>query len=208
MVFLLPYICIITFLFTFSSVVLRVKPVLKPSILKSMAGTKKKRERALVPSYRKVYSVYQYDREKFARIYKKLQAVSIRLNNPKIYYRVNPYKILSRCYVLDEEGYKQSLGDERHIFRYKVLQSIFNEIGQYLIIAYELLPNEDVIKYLFKRTNLILYESENSYQAELYETIDEPIKTRIKTHITLLRGLYKGLGIEEAVRQTKEKHKL
>lgn len=171
-----------------------------------MERVKKQKKKLLVPSYKKVYSVYQYDREKFAKIYKKLQAISLRFNDPSIYNRVNPYKILSRCYITDKEGYRQSLGDEQHIFRYKALQSIFDEIGQYLIVAYELIPNEDVIKYLFRRTNLILYATGNSFQAELYETIDKPIKTRIKIYITLLRALYKGIEIEEAIQLVRDQY--
>ena len=164
-----------------------------------------KKEKKEVPSYKKVYSVYQYDRLKYAAIYKKIQKAALKYDH-SIFTRTSPYRVLRLCYVKDEFNKFAHLGDEKHIFRYKALQNILKEIADYLIIAYEILPNEDVLQYLFKRTHILLYYQENYSQAELFETISSSIYTRIKVHITLLKCLQKGMEIEEAVNFTMKKH--
>lgn len=165
-----------------------------------------KRIRFSVPSYKKVYSVYQYNRHKYSDIYKKIQALSFKYDN-NIFNRVNPYRVLQLCYIKNAENKPKHLGDEKHIFRYKALDSVLKEIGDYLVIAYEL-ENSDVLKYLFRKTHLILYTSKEFNQAELFETCSKPIGIRLKTHITLLRYIQKGYEIEEAIKLTREKHKI
>ena len=63
---------------------------------------KKKRIRHLIPSYKKVYTVYQYDRVKFARIFKKIQSLSYKYGR-HIFDKTNPYKVLQLCYLRDEK---------------------------------------------------------------------------------------------------------
>lgn len=164
--------------------------------------SKNKRIRYAIPTYKKVYSVYQYDRSKYSKIFKKLQALALKYDS-NIFYRTNPYRVLDLCYKLDKKGKLQRLGDERHIFRYCVLQNILKEIADYLLITYEL-PSEDVLTYLFRRTHIILFTDEN--QAELLETIRTPINIRLKVHITLLKCLRAGMEIEDAVITARNKH--
>ncbi len=168
---------------------------------------KKKRIRHTIPTYKKIYTVYQYDRVKFVRIFKKIQALAYKYGR-HIFDNTNPYKVLQLCYLRDENGNLQHIGDEKHIYRYRTLQNVLKEIADYLFIAYELENNSNVLKYLFKRTHIIVFTQENEQQAELFEAYRMPLKARLKIHITLLRYLQKGYEIEEAVRLTKEKYEL
>lgn len=170
------------------------------------AAKKKKRIRSPIPSYKKVYSTYQYDRNKFAQIYKRIQKLAL-IYDYNIFYRTNPYRVLDLCYQLDQTGNRQSLGDEKHIFRYRALQNVLKEIGDYLVTVYEF-RSPDVLKYLFNKTHLIIYKSGEYNQAELLETISLPIKVRLKTHIALLRYLKNGYEIEDAVELTRKTQKV
>ncbi len=169
---------------------------------------KKKRVRYSIPGYKKVYSVYQYDRLKYSAIFKRVQQLALKYS-PEIFKKAAAYKVLALCYLRDEFGELQSLGDEKHIFRYKVLNDVLKEIADYLLIAYELSTQTDVLLYLFRKTHIILYYQQNGdCQAELFETCNKDIQKRLKIHITLLRYLQKGLEIEEAVNMTRFKHNL
>ena len=163
-----------------------------------MAVVKRKRIRYKIPCYKKIYSVYQYDQKKYHKIYKKIQQLAIKYNE-SIFYNTNPYRVLSLCYVKDEENQRKHLGDIKHIFRYKTLENIFKEIANYILITYEILPDNDVLKYLFKRTHIVVYAENGNCQAELFETFDKSLTTRLKVHIEILRNLQKGIEIEKAV---------
>lgn len=169
---------------------------------------RKKRVRYSIPTYKKVYSVYQYDRIKYSAIFKRVQKLALKYS-PEIFKKTAAYKVLDLCYLRDEFGELQSLGDEKHIFRYKTLNNIFKEIADYLLIAYELSAQTDVLLYLFRKTHIIVYYQQNGdSQAELFETCNKDIQERLKIHITLLRYLQKGVEIEEAVNITRLKHNL
>ena len=120
---------------------------------------KKKRIHFKIPTYKKVYSAYKYNSTKYHKIFKKIQALAIKYNE-KIYHNSARYRVLNLCYVRDKEGKRQSAGDERHIYRNRALQDVLKEIADYLIITYGLLPRGDVLKYLFRRTHLIVYPYE------------------------------------------------
>ena len=160
-----------------------------------------KRIRYNIPTYKKVYSVYQYHRNKYSSIFKKIQALALKYDE-SIFYKTSPYRVLDICYKRDKHGHLQHLGDERQIFRYKALENVLKEIANYILIAYEIMPCPDVLNYLYKRTHLIIYD-EN--QAELLETIGKPITIRLKTHITLLKCLHAGMEIENAVQIARAK---
>lgn len=164
-----------------------------------MSATKK-RIRPLVPSYKKVYATYQFDWEKYAMIYKKVQNLAIKFNDKEIYNRVNPYRVLDLCYVL-ENGKKQPLGDERHIFRYKTLEKVRRLIAKELLNHYELSTDESVLKYLYKRTGIALEVQKGQEGAEIAHLWNKSIKVRLIVNMRLLKGLRKGLEIEEAVKQ-------
>lgn len=165
-----------------------------------MSATKN-RIRPLVPSYKKVYATYQFDWEKYAMIYKKLQGLACRFNDKEIYNRVNPYRVLDLCYVLDENGKKQPLGDERHIFRYKTLEKVRKLIANELLERYNISTDVSVLKYLYKRTGIVLEVQRGQEGAEIARLWDKPIRERLSINLKLLRGLRKGLEIEQAVKQ-------
>jgi hypothetical protein len=147
----------------------------------------------VIPSYKRVYSVYQFDWEKYASIYKKIQTLSFKYGK-HIFDKTNPYKVLERCYI-EENGEKVELGDQKHIFRLKTLQNLYTLIAIELKEHYNLLMSDDVLNYLFKRTKIRFYPFEN--QAELLSPEKQTIKTRLLIHIQLLRLLRKGLDLEE-----------
>lgn len=162
----------------------------------------KKRIRPLVPSYKKVYSPYQYDWDKYASIYKKIQELAIKLNNPQIYHRVNPYRVLDLCYLFDENGNRQDLGDEKHIFRYKTLEKVRRAIAKELLETHNLCTDVSVLKYLYKRTGIVLEMQNTHAWAELANIWELPIKERLTINLRILKNLRKGLEIEEAVKKS------
>ena len=162
--------------------------------------------------FKKIYSVYQFDWFKYAKIYSKLQYLSLEYDS-KIFNNVNPYRVLKLCYLRDKKGNKIHLGDEPHIFRYAIYHRILNEIAEFLTIAYELEQNKDVLNYLTKRTNIVVYNTDEEQKddkekdilcAEFQDLKNKPFDIRFKVHCRLLKGLYKGLEIEEAVEEARK----
>jgi hypothetical protein len=166
---------------------------------------KKQRVRYSIPNYKKVYSVYQYDVPEYKKIFKKIHNLAIKYG-ADIFNRTSAYKVLERCYLRDEQGNKNHLGDARHIFRYKVLQAICKEIADYILIAYEIIP--ETLEYMYNRTHLYLAYSQEYSQAELIETNNLPVNERLKISIALLRRLKDGAEIETAVKETRDLYKI
>ena len=164
-----------------------------------------KRVRYKIPSYRKVYSLYVYNRAKYGKIYKKLQRVALKYNE-SIFYRVNPYRVLDLCYVY-KDGKLQHLGDERHIYRYRALESILAKLAQVIQERYNLLLCNDVLLYLFKRTGIVFYNDGEDTQAELIAVYRRGIRARITANLMLLRLIKSGLEVEEAVNEVNSKLK-
>ncbi len=162
--------------------------------------TRKKRVRYKIPTYKKVYSVYQYDQKKYNGIYKKLHKLALKYDE-NIYYRVNPYDILRLCYVRTDTNQLEKLGDKEHIFRYKAYHNILSEIANILLEKYEISQTPDVLKYLFKRTGLTFYlNSDNQSQVEDIFTLDMELKDKINYHTRLLRLLKTGMELEIVVK--------
>ncbi len=170
-----------------------------------MSATKK-RIRPLVPSYKKVYAVYQFDWDKYAMIYKKIQKTACQLNDKEIFNRVNPYRVLDLCYTLDKNGKRQSLGDERHIFRYKTLEKVRRLIAKELLEHYNLCKDVSVLKYLYKHTGIALEVHKGQEGAEISHLWNRPIRERLTANIKLLRNLRAGLEIEDAVKMKQIKN--
>lgn len=158
----------------------------------------KKRIRYKIPCYKKVYSVYAYNKAKYGKIYKRLQQLALKYD-ASIFYKVNPYRVLKLCYVY-KKGRLQSLGDERHIFRYKALRRVLSAVAEEIISAYDLCLCPEVIQYLYKRTGIALYVSGEDTEAEYRPLYKRDLNLRLRTNIELLRQLRKGLEVEEAVR--------
>lgn len=150
-----------------------------------------------IPSYKRVYSVYQFNQQKYNKIFKKVQALAFKYG-AHIHDKAQRYKVLELCYCR-REGKRVHLGDEKHIFRYKALHNICDCVASELRERHNLLIREDVLSYLYKRTGLIYYFDCLGESAELKQAIRKPLKERIKIAIRLLRGLRdKALSIEQA----------
>ena len=169
------------------------------------SGNVTKRIRYQIPYYKKVYTVYQYRRNTYSKIFKQIQALALKYDH-NIFYRTSAYRVLDLCYKLDSNGKRQHLGDEKHIFRYPALESVLNMIADCLLRKYQLLPRADVLHYLFKRTGIIIYNDNEEMQAELYQTIRKPIGMRLKANIMLLKCLHAGMEIEDAASNVKKKY--
>lgn len=165
----------------------------------------KKRIRYKIPSYRKVYSLYVYNRSKYSRIYKRLQKLAL-LYDSNIFYRVNPYSVLRQCYVY-KEGHLQHLGDEPHIFRYKALSKVLSAVAKELIRAYDLYLCPDVLAYIYKRTGIMLYVEGEDTEAEYMPVYRDTIDIRLRANVELLRQLKKGVEVEDAIKQVRSKLK-
>ncbi len=136
----------------------------------NLVPEKKKRVRHTIPTYKKVYTVYGYDRVKFARIFKKVQALAYKYGR-HIFDNTNPYKVLKLCYLRDKNGKLKHIGDEKHIYRCKTLHNILKEIADYLFIAYELENNSDVLNiFLNELILLFIHKRMNSKQSYLKRT--------------------------------------
>lgn len=164
---------------------------------------KKKRFKYPIPTYKRVYSAYVYDQPRYNKIFKKVQELALKYGK-EIYERTERYRVLNLCY-LRINGKLQSLGDEKHIFRYKVLHKVLNRIAEILLKKYKLSSEYDVCCYLYQRTNIALFVSDEHYpQAEIMDTYNKPLYERLYIHIKLLRLLKLGVEIEDAAELTKK----
>lgn len=161
-------------------------------------GFFKKRVRKEIPTYKKVYSVYQYDREKYMSIWAKIRKLALKFDNPTIFFNVNPYSVLRHCYIKDY-GELQHLGDEKHIFRMPVLKAIQKELYTYssqplqkIFLAKELSWEQHGI--------IFYYDFKDGGEGEIKGTQLLSIKERLKAHIKLLRYLRKGYNLQKAMR--------
>lgn len=151
----------------------------------------------LVPTYKKVYSLYQFDWKKYAAIWKRIQKVALKYDT-EIFTKTSPYRVLNLCYTLDENGKRQSLGDEKHIFRFKTLEKVRRLIAKELLGSYDLCRDVSVLKYLYKRTGIVLEVQKGQEGAEIAHIWDRPIRERLSINMDLLRGLRDRLEIEDA----------
>lgn len=174
---------------------LNLPDVLDLKLIATTPRQKTKRKRGL-PSYKKVYSVYVSDRDKYTNIFKKLNKLAEKLNNPDIVLNASPYKILNHCYIY-EDGEKKHQGDEKHIFRYRSLHKIYELIYQYgkspvgkLQLTCELEWEQQGVSFY--------WDWETGGEACIISSQDLPLKQRIKIHIKMLRLLRSGYDIKRA----------
>lgn len=122
------------------------------------------------------------------------------------------YKVRKYCYILDEDGKKQLLSDEKHIYRIKTLQKIYLLLFEHC--GFSPFANESVIKRLKctpvenwtlwetatmvrieeldKKGYTVHFDEEFGNQLEIKGTEMKSIKERLKAHISLLRRLKRG----------------
>jgi len=158
---------------------------------RSGAVKKKKRIRFKVPTYKKFYSIWQYDRLKFREL------LNIHLKSPATSPFKNQWEILDECFVRDNKGLKLRDCDEAHIFRAGVLQRVYEKIFDYTGVMFIENPEYYESMKVIKENGLNIYPAEG--QAEIDGTWQESIENRLRIHIKLLRLLREGFSIGEAV---------
>ena len=152
---------------------------------KTDVPNKHKRVRYAEPTYRKFYSVIQYDRKKFRRI------LNMKLNGYKCLKDLTQDDILKLCYIKDEGGRLIYDSDEKHIYRYATLQRLYNILYNYTAIS----PFEKAEYVKIHRLNCWVTEQ----QAEIDGTCYLPLGERVRIYIRLLRLLKAGIKLKEAL---------
>lgn len=199
----------------------------KNNIVSFLDNPIKKRIHYKIPHFKNVYSVYQYDRKKYTEIWKKVRKLAIKFDNPDIFFRVSAYSVLRHCYIKKNNEFKK-LCDEKHIFRYKKLHNIYDEIAQEILQGQNLLPFDG---FILKKDGLNIYLNVYNEEFEWYDdkiknykkfkgskyvavsaeiegTENLPLAKRLKIHIELLRLLRQSIKIKKAVKNIKKKFKL
>lgn len=168
-----------------------------------------KRIRYAIPTYRKCYAVYAYDREKYMNIFRKLRKLAIKYNDKEIYFKADIYKILNHCYFRTKNGNKKYLGDERHIFRYKTLHKIQQELAQYVEIpiresiesAYD--NGSGLLLWQTVYNNKVTLEAEIKGVSQIFCNLSSSfgLKQQVLIHLHLLRLLRKRCNVKTAVQE-------
>ena len=83
-----------------------------------------KRVRYEVPKFIKFYSLYQYDRNKFAELLKIWLETEAGKNRTLETLKAKQTEILELCYIRDENGKPLKDSDEKHIYRVNVLSTL------------------------------------------------------------------------------------
>ena len=159
---------------------------------------KKKRIRPPVPTFVKFYPLYQYDRLKFRVLLNEWLNSDEGRNRTKKTLIKKQNDILEQCYIRDENG-KIRYSDEKHIFRFSSLHNEINGIHEQIYRLSKLAP-------ISSRTEifgLVLYAEDK--QAEIVNSWNLPVKTRVLLHLELLRNLRKGYGVQEAIDRAKSR---
>lgn len=179
------------------------------------------------PDYMKVYSVYAYDKVKAHKFYKQKKEEAKKKKDPDIYYSINPYDVIQMFIVRNKDGTKKHLKDEKHIFRRRSLDLIYQEIGKRLIVGQKInlfecqefnfsgvrvyydYYDDKPYEYKTSRDGWKDFKGEefNNISGELDNTQHLPICKRLKIHILLLRLLRQGMTIEKAVDEVEERFK-
>lgn len=153
----------------------------------------------IFPTYKKFYSVYQFNWEEYAKRFSKIRKRAYSLYygaSPKKALKYwldnNPHKIAKDYYILNEIGEPIHLGDEKHIYRISTLITIHRLIYNYC-------DREINQKRITTQYGLILHHEDQ--EAELENTWQLPIKQRLKLHIQVLRNLQNGKTLEESTKE-------
>ncbi len=142
----------------------------------------------------------------------------------RVHYKVPTYKKADKI----NQNILNYKDNQRHIFRYKALDRIYQEIAKEILQGQNLLPFDGIILkkdginlYLnvyksdpyewvnFKTKKYRDFKGENFIviQAEIEGTEFLPVYQRVKIHIELLRQLRQGVKIKKAVRIARKKTK-
>lgn len=120
----------------------------------------------------------------------------------RVRYKIPTYKKSDKI----NQNIKEYSGNEKHIFRYRVLHNIYEHIAYFVLKGQLRLPIEDFR--LYKDGLIINFETqygiyEFDYQAEIDGTQNMPVGERLRIHIRLLRLLRQGYKVKKAVKLCK-----
>lgn len=175
-----------------------------------------KRIRPPEPVWDKFYSVYAFnetkyhdicdafEKHKWLKLYKYPELKIEELTNCT---RKDKERFKKLSYVL-EEGQKQHLGDEKHIYRYKTLNKVKELIANYIDYHFTEQNHESeyYTLYIEKYTDDYYTHQGTQYkgqnftitEVEINNTWQLSIKQRLLIHLKALRLLRQGYSIEEA----------
>lgn len=168
-----------------------------------------------IPTYLKFYSLYQYDRLKFRNLMNIWLETKEGKNRTYLTLYKKQKEILELCYIKDEKGQPLRDCDEKNIISIRALhyEPIFNVLQKkrqvgYHEKLYEYLMGIGVVPVLmteeeknssFEYKGLMIYCYDK--QAEILGSWDLPIRERVLLHKKLLKMLYNGIDLEEALRE-------
>jgi len=130
------------------------------------------------PDYIKFYTIYQYDRIKFKKLLRK-EIARLKPKSDEEFKEIQN-RILIKCYIRDDKGHKKRDTDEKHIFRYRAMQNIFEQL-------YKLVKQVGIKSDLSFFGAINLYDEDE--QAEIEGTKDLPVLERVKIHIKAIREI-------------------
>jgi hypothetical protein len=178
------------------------------------------------PDYIKVYSIYAYDHDKYIEEYAKLRKKAIKHKDLSIFYGISPYEVIKKCLYFYDDGSKQFLNDEKHIYRFKTLQKIYETICKIILkkeklslfdnarleycgvrIDYDVYLDE-IYEYKTAREGIKKFKGQrfDVLTAELIGSENLSIYQKLKIHISLLRYLRQE-NLETAVEKVKKEYR-
>ncbi|MBS4760962.1 MAG: hypothetical protein KHX03_09725 [Clostridium sp.] len=121
------------------------------------------------------------------------------MTKKRVRYKIPTYKKTDKI----NRNIKDYSANQKHIFRYKILQCVYCELAFLVLNGQCRLPVGDMR--LFKDGLVIHFETEYGgytfdYQAEINGTQSLPVGERLRIHIKLLRLLKQGYKLKKAVR--------
>lgn len=178
-----------------------------------------KRIRPPEPVWDKFYSVYAFNETKYHDIcdafknhkwFKLYKYPELRIHELTNCTSKDKELFKELSYVLDEEGQKQHLGDEKHIYRYKTLNKVKELIANYIDYHFtnKKPGSEYYTLYIEKYTDVYYTHQGTQYKGQKFKIIEVEInntwqlsiKQRLLIHLQALRLLRQGHSIEEACR--------
>ena len=130
------------------------------------------------------------------------QSNPLAMHKKRVRYKIPTYKKADKINQ-NILGYS---ANQKHIFRYKALQRVYEEIAYFVYHGQLRLPVGDLK--LLKDGVIIYFDTECggynfNYQAEIDGTQNLPVGERLRIHIRLLRLLRQGYKVKRAVRLCK-----
>lgn len=154
----------------------------------------------------KFYTLYAFDEIKYHKLCEQFP-------------NENRYKLRQQCYVLDDEGKRRPLGDEKYILSYKKLRQIMQKLANYVYYN-DIFNQQDCISVDFSSFTLFIekykageykwrlkeFNGQNfeTREVEIKGTWQMPLKERYLRHWYALRLIECGENIEDACEKARK----